>query len=188
MGTGGELEGNGGSKMKMPVQQFKMKMPVQQLWTLELPWEMQTVMIQGLRAPDTHYCSHIKVVSRWLRSIVLNNADNGHTFMCRKKKLPTWDKLENELSYCSVHFTNHFLYALEIVAYRHPSEEIRQIAYRYYFNIVEGMMHFHVEAPRQLEIRLSDVENVPDLKLEVKAEFKQVKQCPAPRYDSYLSR
>lgn len=166
-----------------------MKAPVQQLWTLELPWKMQTVMLQGLRAPDTHYCSHIKVVSRWLRSLVLNNADNEHTFMCRKKRLPTWEKLENELNYCSVHFATHFLYALEIIAYKHPDNAIRQKAYMYYDNLVSGMMHFSTESERQLDRRLSDVENVPDLFLEIKqAKVGEPKLCPRAPYDNYLNK
>ena len=165
-----------------------MKQPVQQLWTLELPWKMQTVMLQGLRAPDTHFCKNIKTVSRWLRSIILNNADNNHTFMCRIEKLPDWTDLENELNYCSLHFVTHFLYALEIVHYKHPDELIRRHAGKFYWGIVREMCHFEPEREKELDVRLADVENVPDMKeLVVKLidTYKAPEQCPSGRADNY---
>lgn len=165
-----------------------MRQPVQQLWTLNLPWKMQTVMLQGLRAPDTHFCKNTKTVSRWLRSIILNNADNNHTFMCRKEKLPDWTDLENELNYCSLHFTTHFLYALEIVHYKHPEETVRKQAGFFYWGIVREMCHFEVEREKELDVRLADVEEVPDIKdfaLDILKECEIPKQCPSGRADNY---
>ena len=139
------------------------KQPVQAWWTLQLSWKKQTVMLQGLRAPDTHFCKNIKIVSRWLRSIVLNNADKNHSFMCRKNSMPEWEDLENELNYCSLHFTTHFLYCLEIVGYKHPDKEIRKIAFNYYEALVHYMCHFNIETEKELDTRLDDMEEVPTL-------------------------
>ena len=164
------------------------KQPVQQWWTFHLSWKQQTVIIQGLRAPDSHFCKGIKILSRWLRSIVLNNADKNHAFMCRKKDLPVWEDVENELNYCSLHFVTHFLYAFEIIGYKHPNENIREIAFNYYQNFAKHMCHFNLETEEELDIRLADMEEVPTLFsiAESKGEVvsPDVKICPTP--DRYL--
>jgi len=168
-----------------------MNQPVQQQWIFNLPWKMQTVINQGLRAPDTHFCPNIKIAARWLRSVVLNNADDTHTFMCRKEKLPEWDALENELNYCSMHYATHFLYALEIVAYKHPDSDTRRRASVLYTNLVGSMCHFNVETEEQLDVRLADNTEVPKMEQMVKEmikEYKPPSECPSGRGDNYLYR
>lgn len=145
---------------------------VQHKWLSELPWKMQTVVNQGLRAPDTHYCKGLKLVCRWMRGVVLQNADTNHTFMCSKKEMPKIEDIENELNYCSVHFATHFLYALEIIGYHHPNCKEKAIAQRYYRGIVEEQWHFNVETEKELEVRLADV-NRP----------KEVHKCPINEAD-----
>lgn len=150
---------------------------VQHPWLSELPWKMQTVINQGLRAPDTHFCKQVKLVCRWMRGIVLQNADKNHTFMCDKKKLPTVEELEHELNYCSVHFATHFLYALEIIAYYHPNLCIQKQALRYYAGIVCELWHFHIETKNNLDIRLADVDRKP-----------VIKECPKDeKMDKYIA-
>jgi hypothetical protein len=170
----------------MSVDLADLGVPVQKSWLFVLPWKMQTVVNQGLRAPDTHYCEHVKNVCRWLRAVVLCNADDDHTFMCRQEKLPVFLDLQNELNYCSMHFTTHFFYSLEIVAYKHPNKEVRDIAFGYYSNIVEGCYHFNLETEKELDIRLSDKEEAQTLGELVKTSKeadKPPKVCPA--YDPY---
>ena len=153
-----------------------------QQWVTLLPWKMQTVIIQGLRAPDTHFCEGVKNVCRWMRSVVLNNADKSHTFMCTKQHMPNVEDLENELNYCSFHFVSHFLYALEIISYKHPDSVVRRIAGRYYVGFVEEMSHLKVESEEQLDVRLSDVEE------KVEPEIEPVIECPVGRRDTYTWR
>lgn len=149
-------------KKKTPnVVSDKWRSPVQKSWLFTLPWKMQTVVNQGLRAPDTHYCMNIKIICRWMRSAVLRNADTNHTFMCRKSELPPWEDTQNELNYCSLHFVTHFLYALEIIGHYHNDSNVKRIAWNYYISFVEEMMHFRAELRESLEDRLADVNNVP---------------------------
>jgi len=151
---------------------------VQQEWLSKLSWKLQTVINQGLRAPDTHYCRAMKIVCRWMRMVVLQNADEKHTFMCKKKELPTVEDIENEINYCTVHCATHFLYALEIIGYYHSDENIKQIAMNYYRGIVQELWHFKIESYNELEIRLSDVDRKP-----------KTKPCPTKEEnDSYLKR
>lgn len=150
---------------------------VQHSWLNNLTWKLQTVINQGLRAPDTHYCKNLKIVCRWMRGIVLQNADKEHTFMCNKKEMPTIEELEHEINYCSVHFATHFLYALEIIAYCHPEQPIRCRAMYYYRGIVEELWHLKIESKEQLYTRLADVDRAP-----------VVKQCPVDeRADKYIN-
>ena len=149
---------------------------VQYHWLNELSWKLQTVINQGMRAPDTHFCKGIKNVCRWIRTLVLQNADSKHTFMCVKEGLPTIEDIENELNYCSVHFATHFLYALEIIAYTHPDAGIRQTAMNYYRGVVHELWHFNLETKEQMFIRLSDVDRPVE-----------PPKCPKnDSYDSYL--
>lgn len=137
---------------------------VQHKWLSELSWKMQTVINQGLRAPDTHFCKKIKLLCRWMRGVVLQNADKEHTFMCSKKEIPSLEDIENELNYCSMHYTTHFIYSLEIIAYRHPEQKTRQIAMNYYRGIVAELLHFGLETEQEMNIRLSDVGRTPIIK------------------------
>jgi len=151
---------------------------VQHQWLSLLHWKMQTVVNQGLRAPDTHFCKNIKTVCRWMRSNTLQNADEHHTFMCRKADLPDIEDIENEINYCSVHFATHFVYALEIIGYKHPHAAVRDVAMNYYRGIVSELWHFNLETPKELEIRLADVGRVP-----------KVQKCPANEQDDpYLRK
>lgn len=169
----------------MSIDLAELGVPVQKSWLFVLPWKMQTVINQGLRAPDTHLCKDVKILCRWMRSVVLNNADNDHAFMCRKKDLPVFEDLHNEINYCSMHFSTHFLYSLEIIGYKHPNQKIREIAFGYYFNLVEGYYHFNVETETELDIRLADKEEVQKLGEFIK-ETKGIKEgdlpkiCPTP--------
>lgn len=166
--------------MKLPFRKIRMDESeyVQRPWISVLPWKMQTVLNQGLRAPDTHYCRAIKIVCRWMRSVVLQNADKDHTFMCSKKELPVIEDIENEINYCTVHCATHFLYAIEIIAYKHPDKETRRIALNYYRGIAAELWHFNLETEKELDVRLADVDRAPI-----------VPDCPVDESrDSYLRR
>jgi hypothetical protein len=161
--------------------------PVQKMWLFSLPWKMQTVINQALRAPDTHFCPKIKILCRWLRSVVLNNADNGHTFMCSKNSIPKWEDIENEFNYCSVHFATHFLYAFEIIGYKHPDSEVKEIAFNLYSQIVRYSMHLNVETEKEMDGRLCDIEKVPKL-FDVIKVTTETKPVPCPINDRYIRR
>ena len=119
--------------------------------------------------------------------MVLNNADDDHSFMCRKKGMPTFSDLTNELNYCSMHFATHLLYALEIIGYKHPDQKIRGVAFGYYTNIVEGVYHFNPETEKELDVRLSDVKEAEKIGVVLKP-LKESEKPPkvCPTRDSYV--
>ena len=97
--------------------------------------------------------------------------------MCSKLGLPSLEELEHELNYCSVHFATHFLYGMEIIAYKHPESCIRDTAFQYYFGITSELWHMHVETVGELDIRLADVDREPI-----------IKECPKDsRKDKYIN-
>jgi len=169
-----------------------MKQPLFREWVNELPWKMQTVMVQGLRAPDTHFCKNMKDICRWMRSLVFHNADKNHTFMCEKnKRLPQWSDIENEINYCSLHCATHFIYALEIIAYKYPLEKGRSnLAMYLYEGLVHHMCHFAIETEDELDVRLSDVEERPELCIAIcrPEPEPEPKTCPSGRADNYSWR
>ena len=163
---------------------------VQSPWLSSISWKQQTVVNQGLRAPDTHYCKAIKIICRWMRGVCLQNADKDHTFMCKKKDLPDLDDIDNEINYCSTHFANHFVYALEIIGYKHQDEDVRRIAMNFYRGIVAELWHFNIETEAELDRRLADVNRPKREVRTIRPEGEQITQsCPVDEQDDpYLRR
>lgn len=124
-------------------------------WVGALSWKMQSVLISAQRGPDSHFCPNVKSLTKWVRRTCQQNADPSHTFMANVK-LPSLDDLEYELEYCTMHFTFHLLYGLEILAYKHPESEIRDKAMFYYKGIIEEILHFNIESEEQMDSRLFD--------------------------------
>lgn len=134
-------------------------MNVLQDWMNELTWKMQSVILSGMRGPDSDHCPGIKEITRWIRRICQNDADPGHSYMKSQGDLPSLQDIEKEFEFCSIHFATHFLYALEIIGYKHPDVEPSNIALDYYKGLVRGM-HFNVEFEEEMDKRLDDkVEN-----------------------------
>ncbi len=134
------------------------KTNVLQEWVGDLPWKMQSVLISGMRGPDTDNLPHIKTVTRWMRSVVQRDADPGHSFMnVATIQLPAPKHMEKEIEFCTIHFVSHFLYALQIIGYKHPDPNVTNAAYELYSGILVGdVLHFGVEAEHYLDNRLKD--------------------------------
>jgi hypothetical protein len=128
---------------------------VLQDWIASLPWKMQSVLISAQRGPDSHFCPHIKSLTKWIRRTCQQNADPAHTFMA-DVPLPSLDELEYELEYCTMHFTFHLLYGLQIIAYKHPETTVKKKAMFYYKGIIEEILHFNIESEKQMDARLYD--------------------------------
>lgn len=124
-------------------------------WVGNLAWKMQSVLISAQRGPDSHFCPNIKSLTKWVRRTCQQNADPSHTFMA-DVALPSLEELEYELEYCTMHFTFHLLYGLEIIAYKHPDPIVRQKAMFYYRGIIEEILHFNIESEQQMDLRLLD--------------------------------
>lgn len=122
-------------------------------WVVELPLMMQGTIITSIRGNDLAHAPKLKPVTRWLRSLILNNGNPENDFM-DVPKLPAVEEFEDELEYLTIHYFAHLLHTLEIVGYRHPEDKVAEIALNYYARLVDWL-HLEPEAQADLESRLS---------------------------------
>lgn len=131
-------------------------------WVGELPWKMQSVLMTATRGPDEHRYANIKIVNRWIRSVVFRDADPRNPFIANNDPLPNdpevMDALEHELEYVSVHYFGHLIHALEIIGYEHPDRlgilSTAGQAMVLYAELCERILHLPCESPQGLRKRL----------------------------------
>ena len=126
-------------------------------WMEELTWKQQSVILSGLRGPDTPYCHNIKKIVRWLRGVTQNNADKSHSYM-REENLPPLKEIEKEFEFTTVHYGMHLIHSLEIIGYKHPDKKISKISKDYYVGLTKYFLHLNPETKAQLEKRLKDID------------------------------
>lgn len=133
-----------------------MNTSVLQDWVVTMPIRMQSTLILGLRGPDTHACSNIKTITRWLRGLTFKpgNPSNVREFMAsRPERIIEKGPIAKELEFCSQHFYSHLMHSLEVVAYRHPDGSVNGYAWEL-FNDMCSLLHLPIEELRDFEIRL----------------------------------
>jgi hypothetical protein len=123
-------------------------------WVTDLPFKMQSVLISGLRGPDTHQVVALKRVVRWIRAATQNNADPTTDYMKDIGPLPEWSEVQKELEFCSVHYYAHLMHTLEIIGYMHHDPIGVQHARRLYFEMADAL-HLVAETRLQLLQRLA---------------------------------
>jgi len=124
-------------------------------WVQILPWKQQSVLLSGLRGPDTIHCPKLKIVVRMLRNVSQNNADPTHSYMY-VHDLPLWDVLEKELEFCSVHYVHHLTQALMVVCHGCDIIKIREYADWLLDKISDELLHITRETPEHFFQRLED--------------------------------
>jgi hypothetical protein len=127
---------------------------VLQNWMGELPWKQQSVVLSALRGPDTSRPPSVKIINRWLRGIIQNNADTSTDYM-KELPFPSLENFQRDLEYCTMHYYCHLMHTLEIIGYNHPDESIRDIGLTYYSAMVE-FQHLNPETKEELNKRLED--------------------------------
>ncbi len=125
-------------------------------WMGSLTWKQQSVILSALRGPDNLYSPNIKKITKWLRIVTQNNADLSSSYMMQEK-LPSIELIEREFEFTTIHYTNHFLQALEIIGYKHPNKNISNISKKYYTGLVINALNLNPETESQLEKRLKDL-------------------------------
>lgn len=138
---------------------------VLQQWVMDLSWKQQSILISGMRGPDTGPVPHIKSVNRWMRTVSQNNADPSKNYM-KQAPLPAPETLCVELQFLPCHYVHHLADALAVVAYGHPDMNVKQTAYAYHVHIAEELFHFVPEPPSIFEWRHRDkpdgIDKTPD--------------------------
>lgn len=124
-------------------------------WVQVLSWKQQSVLLSGLRGPDTIHCPNVKIITRWLRNVVQNNVDPTYSYMMISD-LPGWGLLEKELEYCSVHYVHHLTQALMVMAHNCTMPEAQKYAYWLVNRIADDLLHMTRETPEHFFVRLED--------------------------------
>lgn len=122
-------------------------------WVVELPLMMQGTLMTCIRGNDIRDAPKMKPLTRWLRSLLLNNGNPENDFM-EVPKLPAVEEFEDEIEYLSIHYFAHLLHSLEIVGHKHPDDEVAGIAIDYYARLVD-FLHLEPEREEEFEKRLS---------------------------------
>lgn len=131
-------------------------------WVIELPWRMQSVLMTATRGPDgpVRY-PDIKVLNRWIRDKLFNDADPSNPFIMHPDDpdvLLIIEQLGKELEYTTVHYYCHVVHALEIIAYEHPVYDVQDAAYRLYYELGPVLMHMKPELKHEHWERLGPTE------------------------------
>jgi hypothetical protein len=123
-----------------------------------MPWKMQSILANGLRAPDVASKATKKVV-RWLRTQTCYNAD-PHKANCYMTApimdVPLIEQCVDELEYMACHYVHHLADASRVVAIYHPCKETRDGARHLHYSIAEEIFHFVPETDDQFIERHKD--------------------------------
>lgn len=116
-------------------------------WFSKNGWKMQSIFVNGLRAPDVK-TSGVKKWVRWMRTQTCHNAD-PHKPDCYMSAPKVSEELLqqalDELEYLTCHYVHHFADANRIIALFHPNQETRQWADRMHYQIADEIFHFKPE-------------------------------------------
>lgn len=127
-------------------------------WVSDLSWKMQTTLFCSLRGPDQGANPELKLMVRWIRSVVLKNADTKSRFM-KEVSFKSINEISEIYPSCidmlSIHFYSHLLNAFEIISQKHPDKIIKRTARHTYMDLCQ-YLHLVPESLASMEARLSD--------------------------------
>lgn len=167
--------------MTRPQEELNMPLSTVQEWVSGLPLMQQAVLLSSIRGPDGipkfHAC---KDLIKWYRRCILLSAFDkailtspaslgGGSFTgpsvsgpdlspWEERMKPCVDSFMNSRDELPYHFTTHFMHAVEILGYKHPSHRIRAWWNGVYLRMVNAL-HLSTETEEQMDIRLGDQED-----------------------------
>ena len=133
---------------------------VLQNWLVEIPIRMQSTLVLGLRGPDTHSTEHIKAITKWMRGLAFKPGNPKNMPFMRATfpgRIIEKGACAKELEFCTQHFVSHLMHSLEVIAYRHPDQEISTHAFNLFSDICT-LFHLPVEYIEAFEERLKQID------------------------------
>jgi hypothetical protein len=142
------------------------KVSVLQDWVVQLPLREQGTLLTAVRGCDDEPKMWIargvaespgRRITAWVRWCFMNPADPrevdvpGAFFQSR----PPFPFKPSGFGHLPQHWYSHIMHGLEVIAYRHPHEDIRMTAFGLYQQMVWNM-HLNVETMQQFNTRLSE--------------------------------
>lgn len=132
-----------------------------QSWFDRYGWKMQSIFVNGLRAPDAK-TSGVKKCVRWMRTKACQNADPNKPDCYMSAPVMDEELIQlalDELEYLPCHYVHHLADSMRILALFHPEEETRHWAWRLHYLIAEEIFHFVPETNEQFCERHRDKVN-----------------------------
>jgi hypothetical protein len=130
-------------------------------WVMGLGLRHQGVLLTVIRGCDTapkHDPS--KLLTRCIREAILNphcgDSRKAATFIewvDDRTLMARCDGFAKNLDHYPHHYVMHVIHAIEIIGYKHPSEEVRCRWLTFYYRLVRGL-HMNEETEAQLDQRL----------------------------------
>lgn len=135
---------------------------VVQDWLSELSWKQQTVVLCIMRGCDGQPKDDVsKLIVRTIRSVILHNAGTENSpFMQDRVTVDDVMKYSKDMDKYPVHFVMHICFACEIIGFKHPDPEIRDMFSEFYHIIVRAL-HLKPETEQECDIRLYDGVDTP---------------------------
>lgn len=131
---------------------------------MELPLREQGTLLTGVRgcdvAPKTpnDLASTERRLSAFLRYCFMNPADSREVDSqpgCFFRSMPPTNWRASELGHFPLHYYSHIMHCFEVVAYRHPSDQIKLLADEIYNKLATGL-HLNPESLYGMATRLSE--------------------------------
>lgn len=128
-------------------------------WLSTISWKQQTVLFCALRGPDIGGSPEVKLMVRWIRSVVLENAAPGKTFM-KETEFPDIAQLAEEkplvFDMLPTHFMGHLLHAFQVIGNSVFIEKAHsKKAKKAYLDLCD-YLHVNPESLHQMTDRLAD--------------------------------
>ena len=122
-------------------------------------YKQQTVLLSALRGCDgIQKEDPSKQLVRGLRAEILHSANPGQSarsFMVPDDFSTAADMFLNSLDHYPVHWLFHFTHATEVIGYKHPNADVRNLWFTIYSAICKAL-HLYVESEGSLDERLKD--------------------------------
>lgn len=130
-----------------------------QEWVSKLSLRHQGVLLSAVRGCDfaTKEDSSKKLI-RVYRSVILEafSGKKSSSFIEYVSVEETKERMKyflNSFDHYPMHFLLHFIYAAEIVGYKHPEKEIRKL-WNWFYTTLIHLIHLNPETEEQLDKRL----------------------------------
>lgn len=138
-----------------------------QPWVMELPLREQGTLMTAVRGCDFEAktwdstgvaYSPGRRLTAFIRFCFMVPADPREVGLCEGAFMmpePPNPFKPSEFGHLPQHWYSHVMHACEIIAYRHPIQDISLTAYGLYASMVNNM-HLNIETFEQMEMRLSE--------------------------------
>lgn len=139
---------------------------VLQDWVMELPLREQGTLLTAVRGcdlePKQWYSTGFadspgRRITAFVRFCFMNPHDPREVDIAGAffQSEPPNPFRPSEFGHLPQHWYSHIMHALEVIGYRHPNEELQEICFRLYVDMVFNL-HLSVETKEHMLIRLSE--------------------------------